>query len=39
MGSYYGIIQPAGGMTMEQAQSLVMDALEQRIYGPWVFEN
>jgi hypothetical protein len=39
MGSYYGSIQPAGGMTMGQAQSLVMDALEQRIYGPWVFEN
>ena len=39
MGSYYGSIQPAAGMTMEQAQSLVMDALEQRIYGPWVFED
>jgi DNA-binding CsgD family transcriptional regulator len=39
MGSYYGSIQPAVGMTMEQAQSLVMDVLEQRIYGPWVFEN
>jgi DNA-binding CsgD family transcriptional regulator len=38
-GSYYGSIQPAAGMTLEEAKSLVMDALEQRIYGPWVFEN
>ncbi len=36
-GFYYSGVQVPAGMTLSEAEQLIMDALEQRIYGPWVF--
>ena len=36
-GFYYSGVQVPAGMTLGEAEQLIMDALEQRIYGPWVF--
>lgn len=36
-GFYYSGVQVPAGMTLTEAEQLIMDTLEQRIYGPWVF--
>lgn len=36
-GFYYSGVQVPAGMTLGEAEQVIMDALEQRIYGPWVF--
>jgi DNA-binding CsgD family transcriptional regulator len=38
-GFFYSGIQAPAGMATDEAERLIMDALEQRIAGPWVFEG
>jgi DNA-binding CsgD family transcriptional regulator len=38
-GFFYSGVQASAGLAMDEAERLVMDALEQRITGPWVFEG
>jgi len=35
MAGYYTNLQLPAGMTREQAQQIIVDAVEGAIYGPW----
>ncbi len=39
IGSFYSNLKLPSGMSKDQADKIIMDALEQAIYGPWVLSE
>jgi hypothetical protein len=39
MGFFYTNLKVPSGMTESQADTLIMDAMEYAIYGPWVLSE